>query len=155
MPGKEGKTFIDTNILIYLSHDPEKEPKVVDALLEIPELIISTQVINEFCNVSLKRFKPAPARAGELVKGFSELYSIVSTNSGTTLKALLVHEKYKYSFYDSMVIAAALESGWIFLGYLSVSLLVKFRLLHSILSLTYRALKPICFRVFWPLFGVK
>ena len=111
MPDKEGKTFIDTNILIYLSHDPEKGPKVADALLKIPEPTISTQVINEFCNVSLKRFKLSPARVGELVKAFSELYSIVSINSGTTLKGLQVNEKYKYSFYDSMIIAAALESG--------------------------------------------
>lgn len=110
MPGKEGKTFIDTNILIYLSHDPGKGPKVADALLKIPELTISTQVINEFCNVSLKRLGLSPAKVAELVIGFSELYSIATISPATTLKALQINEKYRYSFYDSMIIASALES---------------------------------------------
>jgi predicted nucleic acid-binding protein len=56
MKGK--KVFIDTNILIYLVKDTSGKAEVVASrIVEDSYLYISTQVINEFCNITLKKTK--------------------------------------------------------------------------------------------------
>ncbi|GGF19137.1 PIN domain-containing protein [Hymenobacter cavernae] len=72
---------------------------------------ISTQVLTEFINVSSRKFKtPWPViMAGypELVRNFS-----IHTNTPTTiLRATEVAQRYGFLWFDSLIVAAALECG--------------------------------------------
>ena len=74
-----------------------------------PQLFISTQVLQEFCNVAHKKFSPKDI---DLETALSEIESMVSIHDNTIdtmRKANTVKNKYNYSFYDSLIIAAALD----------------------------------------------
>jgi len=52
------KVFIDTNVFIYLysEDEPEKQSVALD-ILEQAHCVTSTQVLNEFCSVCLRKLK--------------------------------------------------------------------------------------------------
>jgi len=50
------KVFIDTNVFIYLYSEDEPEKKdISQKIVNKYNCIISTQVINEFCNVCISK----------------------------------------------------------------------------------------------------
>ena len=57
----ESKVFIDTNIMIYAYNKtyPDKR-RIAQEEIDKYESVISTQVINEFCNISLYKLKRTP-----------------------------------------------------------------------------------------------
>ena len=75
------------------------------------ERYISTQVLNEFCNVSIRKLKLPIASVREAVKEMTNLCNQITINEETVDNALVFHEKYGYSYYDCLMIASALESG--------------------------------------------
>ncbi|OQB53134.1 MAG: tRNA(fMet)-specific endonuclease VapC [Firmicutes bacterium ADurb.Bin146] len=110
--------FIDTNIIIYMfdkDHPDKREiaVKIVKEALESNFGCISYQVIQEFCNVALKKFK-IPMSAGDCRYFIQEfLIPMCSVFPGTELyfSALEISESTQYSFYDSLIIASSLSSG--------------------------------------------
>jgi predicted nucleic acid-binding protein len=57
MNADKSKAFLDTNIFIYMYSNEEDKKKAVYSRITIYEKFISTQVLNEFCNVSVKKLK--------------------------------------------------------------------------------------------------
>lgn len=58
-----GKTFLDSNVLVYsVDHAPAeraKHDRAVEVLAERPEsLVVSTQVLQEFYVVTTRKLKP-------------------------------------------------------------------------------------------------
>ncbi len=113
-----GRFFLDTNILVYTfdSRFPEKQQKarrLVSDALATQEGIISSQVVQEFLNVASRKFsKPltwADCRRclDEVLTPLCEIFPSVDLYQQTIDLA----ERWGYSFYDSLVIAAALEGG--------------------------------------------
>ncbi len=114
---KEGKVFVDTNIIVY-AYDVsagEKHHKAVEIMKDIWSTgygIISSQVLQEFfVNVTGKIPKPlnVPA-AKEIVKDLLK-WKTVSINGEIILEAIDIHKEHKFSFWDSAIIAAAVEGG--------------------------------------------
>ena len=55
-----GKAFIDTNILIYYQRSDEIiKHKISDGVIKTFDCVISTQVLNEICNLLTKKY-PTP-----------------------------------------------------------------------------------------------
>jgi predicted nucleic acid-binding protein len=112
----QGKSFIDTNIIVYQFLEPIKlsdRPKHLTAIeiLQNPELVcISTQALNELSNVLLKRY----ALKKEIVIGFlQELVSdteVVRIEPIHIFNAIEISTKYKFSFYDCLIVATALSA---------------------------------------------
>jgi len=105
------RAFFDSNILIYCytNTEPEKKQNAFKVIDNSAQLFISIQVLHEFCNVAHKKFDP---REVDLETALSEIESMVSIhmNSINTIrKANDIKNKYGFSFYDSLIIAAALE----------------------------------------------
>jgi predicted nucleic acid-binding protein len=107
--------FLDTNILIY-AFDQKADDKRLKALELIrPEApwIISWQVVQEFCSVARHRF--AIPLDCDFLEDYLELLLIphckVMPSATISQKALTIQRDTQYRFYDSLVIAAALESG--------------------------------------------
>lgn len=112
----KGKFFIDTNIVVYaFSLDLEKKMIAKQLIKDAHKKggCLSFQVIQEFLNTSTKKFK-IPLKKEDTQKYLSEiLFPICEVFPSEKLyyNSLDIHEQFKYSFYDSLIISAALESN--------------------------------------------
>ncbi|WP_105403522.1 PIN domain-containing protein [Neorhizobium sp. T7_12] len=104
--------FLDTNILLYsVSRDPAENRKrsIAQEYLGRSDCVLSIQVLQEFY-VQATRSSRAHPLSHELAVNFIEtwLHFKVIENTTAVLKAALeVRERTKFSFWDSMVVAAA------------------------------------------------
>jgi len=108
--------FLDTNIFVY-SFDRRSPAKAKRSAGLIKEAvtsgrgIVSYQVVQEFLNVALKRFeKPLTTSEAEqyLATVFRPLLSVYASQS-LFLEALRLSGRYRLSWYDSLIVAAAVE----------------------------------------------
>jgi predicted nucleic acid-binding protein len=106
------RAFFDSNALVYLYSvdEPVKQGQALSALLSF-DCVISRQVIHEFCNVNIKKKKTPLDQLTALVENIRYLFPFVPIEDKTVLHAITIHGRYGYSFYDSLIVAAALESG--------------------------------------------
>ncbi|MFW5990363.1 MAG: PIN domain-containing protein [Campylobacterales bacterium] len=103
------KVFTDTNILIYLFDKSEKKKDIAKKVLNnIP--IISVQICNELSNILLKKFMFDEKDVKLIINRIVESSSFYQIDQYTVSKALDIREKYKFSYYDSLVIASAINS---------------------------------------------
>ncbi|MDR0515684.1 MAG: PIN domain-containing protein [Fibromonadaceae bacterium] len=108
------KVFIDTNILVYAynSDDDDKQniaAKLLNENLAEEEIYISVQVLNEFYAV-LSRHKITHLDIKQYADEIISSVRILPISVLTTRKAFTVKEKYHYSWWDSLVLASALEN---------------------------------------------
>jgi predicted nucleic acid-binding protein len=104
------RAFVDTNLFVYLYSDADalKKEQVLRAI-NLHERFISTQVLNEFCNVCIrKRYLPITSVRNAVME-IKDSCNLIVVDDDTILSALELHEKYKYSYYDSLMLASALE----------------------------------------------
>ena len=108
------KVFLDTNILIYSYSEDEIEKQTIanELLGEYSEnIIISNQVVNELANVLFKKFKLSSDDIENVVLELDTFIPIVNFELATQIKALRLKEKYKFQYYDALIIATALENN--------------------------------------------
>ena len=107
-----GRAFIDTNLLVYLYSDTEQNKKLkVIKVLSQYECVISTQVLNEFCNVCIRKMKIAVNDVRKALEEITAVCHLVNVYEKDIDCALRIHEIYGYSYFDSLMIASSLESG--------------------------------------------
>lgn len=109
------KIFIDTNILVYIhlmdNESAEKRVRLRNLLHTLnADFIISVQVINEFYNVLLRK-KIKDSIIQEKIRLQMEICSVSGITIQTIFKAWDIRGKYKYSYWDSLIIAAAIENS--------------------------------------------
>ncbi|KHD08450.1 hypothetical protein PN36_06630 [Candidatus Thiomargarita nelsonii] len=101
--------FADSNVLIYaVDVDSPKKQIAIPLLLTGP--LISTQVVNECSNVLRKKFQLDYTRIAEIIDNYLKTVTVVPVTMQTINIAWKMGEKYGYSYYDSLVIASALEN---------------------------------------------
>jgi len=105
------RVFIDTNLLVYLysSSEKDKAEKMV-ATINHFDCVISTQVLNEFCNVCLRKLNHAPNAVKKSLFEIQSVCDVVKVTENDIFYALSVHEKYGYTFYDSLIVATAMNN---------------------------------------------
>ena len=108
--------FLDSNIITYtFDNKAEKKQTTSTQLvrngLTSGNAIISYQVIQEFCNVATKKFKP-PITQLELDQ-YVDIILTPLCQSWPSIrlyqKAIMLQKSTKYGFYDSLIIASALQ----------------------------------------------
>ncbi|MBI2689229.1 MAG: PIN domain-containing protein [Acidobacteria bacterium] len=110
------RVFFDTNILVYCFDrlDTRKRDIAHALVLEhgVQESgVISHQVQNEFVSVAIRHLKD-PAAVKSMVAGFELLFfglQIVPHSQRFFYQAITLWERYTLAWYDSLIIAAALE----------------------------------------------
>jgi predicted nucleic acid-binding protein len=111
-----GRFFLDTNVFVY-SFDRSAPAKARRALqlirgaIETRKGIVSHQVVQEFFNVALRRFaKPMTLADAEqyLATVFRPLIAVHSSQA-LYGEALLLSDRFSLSWYDSLIVAAAIE----------------------------------------------
>lgn len=107
------KKFLDTNILLYsYSEDEADKQSIALQLLEEydADVIISKQVINELTNILFKKFKLSSDEVENVLLELDTVIPIVDFDLSTQIKAIRIKDKYNLQFYDSLIIATALEN---------------------------------------------
>lgn len=111
-----GKTFVDTNVLIY-AHDVDAGPKREIAKSAIRELwsertgLLSTQVLEEFyVNVTRKIASPLSKISARAVISSYESWCIQTTLIDV-LTAFRIEDESRIGFWDALVIASAASGG--------------------------------------------
>lgn len=105
--------FIDTNILIYRSFGTTFQKQKIQKLLAEHDgsIVISVQVLNEFINASVKKkFFETEQLLDETLHFFINNFQFAPILIDNVTKANGIRRKYKLSYYDSLIIATALES---------------------------------------------
>jgi len=110
--------FLDTNILAYgFDHAALKKQEIADRLitdaLESRRGVISTQVVQEFISLALRKF----ARPMNIAECSEYLQTVLSPlcryypSISSYERALQIVDETGYHFYDALILAAAIESG--------------------------------------------
>ncbi len=102
--------FLDTNILVYAySTDEPEKCGIARSLITSGRAWISVQVLNEYCNVTRRKYPLLFERVSQTLDELAGCLSIRELSFTTTQKAARLSQKYGWSFYDSLIVAAALE----------------------------------------------
>ena len=106
------RVFVDTNVIVYAysGSEPVKRELARAALNEI-EPVISTQVLAEFCNYLLRKVKIAATEARVLLDNLTDRCIVEPITPDIVREALRLNARYGWSYYDSQIIATALECG--------------------------------------------
>lgn len=114
---KEDKVFVDTNIIVY-AYDITAGKKHDISGKILPDLwnsgwgVISTQVLQEFF-VTVTQKIPNPLDIDLTKEIVADLlkWDVIINNGESILSAIEIKKKYKFSFWDSLIIEAAKRGG--------------------------------------------
>jgi predicted nucleic acid-binding protein len=106
MPG----AFFDTNILLYLVSADDARADRAETLLAAGGTI-SAQVLNEFAAVALRKLALTPAEIGEALTPIQQLCRVAPLTAATFGRALALVERYRFSWYHALIVAAALDAN--------------------------------------------
>jgi predicted nucleic acid-binding protein len=109
------RIFVDTNILVY-AHDLSsgdrhaKASAVIESLWEAGTGVISTQVLQEFYVTVTRKIKNPlkSAEAREIIRNYLA-WPVQINDPETTIRASEIEEKNSLSFWDALIVAAALR----------------------------------------------
>lgn len=101
--------FIDTNIAIYALTDSSLKGTSALELLKLKPCI-STQVVSESVNVCLKKFKFTKPDTYNRIDKLILLTELLLIQQSTLTLTFEVSMKYNFSYWDSLIIASALEN---------------------------------------------
>ena len=101
--------FFDTSVLLYLlSSETHKANRVEDLLAHSGK--ISVQVLNEFTAVAFRKLKMPFREIRDILDTVRAVCRTESVSVEDHDRAVLVADRYKFSFYDSVIVASALRA---------------------------------------------
>ena len=109
------RSFIKTNVLVYAeaSDVPDKQQAALALLKRLYEAgdgVLSTQVLQEYCNVAIKKLK-LPAAHIRAQLDLYEQFEIVQVTPAIIRAGLDLHQTRSVAFYDALIIACAQTAG--------------------------------------------
>lgn len=108
--------FVDTNILVYAHGVGDADPRAVEARATLAELwrtdsgMLSTQVLQEFYSVATRKLGLEPKQARGIVASYTDWCS-VNTDVGLIVSGSRLTEEHSLSFWDALIIEAALRAN--------------------------------------------
>jgi predicted nucleic acid-binding protein len=104
-------SFIDTNIWLYaFIEDPSLgKTKRARELINACQPVLSVQVINEVCVNLIKKANFTEEQIRLLIDAFFEKYPIINIDQDILIAASNLRQRYALSFWDSLVVASALQ----------------------------------------------
>ncbi|NPA54423.1 MAG: PIN domain-containing protein [Aquificae bacterium] len=108
------KIFIDTNIWLYAFMEGNEEKSLIARKIieeNTESICLSTQVINEICINLLKKADFSEKEIQELIVNMSNVYEICPVDINDCIKASELREKFYLSYWDSLIVASALNSN--------------------------------------------
>ncbi len=102
--------FFDTSVLLHLVSAETRKADRVEELLA-SRGTISVQVLNEFMAVARRKLGMTTGEVREILGVVRKLCTVEDVSAETHDRAALVHERYGFGFFDSVLVASALMSG--------------------------------------------
>jgi predicted nucleic acid-binding protein len=103
-----GKPFFDTNVLLYLITVDARAEKA-ETLLKAGG-VVSVQVLNEFASVASRKYKLTWPEVREALATIRAGCEVIPLTVEVHESGLAITEKYGFSFYDSLILAAAVQA---------------------------------------------
>jgi predicted nucleic acid-binding protein len=115
-----GRIFVDSNIWIYLFAKDDNEKSLISRkfILEKTKdshLIISFQVINEVCRI-LKKKGFTEEKLRFVINSLTKICEVHKSTVEISLKASELREHHNFSFWDSHIVAHAVDAKSDFLA---------------------------------------
>lgn len=98
--------FADSNVLLYC-FGPEPKAALARATL-LQTQVLSVQVLNEFANVARRKLGMSLEEIRQAEADFLVGMEVMPLTQAVHQRALSVADRYGFSFYDSLIVAAAL-----------------------------------------------
>lgn len=110
-----GDSFLDTNIFVYsIDEADDRKHKIaselIDRLLEDKTGCVSYQVVQETINVMTRKHDATQDEIQEMLDDTLRPFWRVDPSPGLYMRGLELRARYGFSFYDSLIVAAALEA---------------------------------------------
>ena len=110
--------FLDTNVFVYEfdTRDREKSlrsSQLIRSAISTKQGLVSYQVVQEFFNVAFTRFEE-PLTLPVAEEYFSTIFKpllAVQSSPRLFVEAIRIRTQHQFSWYDSLIVAAAQESG--------------------------------------------
>ena len=110
--------FLDTNVFVYLFDETDERKHtiaagLIHAGLESGQSCISFQVVQETLHVVTRKLpqRATPAEAGRLMDEVLVPLWRGGPNPAFYRRGLELQERYSLSFYDALIVSAALDAG--------------------------------------------
>jgi predicted nucleic acid-binding protein len=108
------KVFVDSNIWLYSliqNGEDDRHQLAVDFLIQLENPVINSQVIREICCNLKKKTSISEERLCSLIHGWYQDCKVVHSNASQHLLASRIRNSYSMSYWDSLIVAAALDTN--------------------------------------------
>ena len=108
------KVFVDSNIWLYSLIQKRGDSKHQSAalfMLSLERPVISSQIIREVCSNLIKKLAYQEERILVLINGWYQDCEVRSSNQSQHQLASRLRTSYSLSYWDSLIVAAALDAG--------------------------------------------
>ena len=106
----EADSFFDTNVLLYLLSAEAAKADRAEALLAVGGFV-SVQVLNEFASVASRKLAMAIPEIREILSTIQAICIVKPLDIETHELGLEMAERYSFSIYDGLIVAAAVRAG--------------------------------------------
>lgn len=106
---KTAEAFFDTNIVLYLLSEDARKADRAEAVIAAGGAV-SVQVLNEFASVASRKLKMGYAEIRDVLDTVRTVCVVRPLSVETHDLGLEIAERFGYSLYDSLIIAAALQA---------------------------------------------
>ena len=109
------RSLLDTHLLVYAdaADEPIKQRRalaLITGLRSDGSAVLSTQVLQEYVNVALRKLRLPQALIRERI-AFYRRFEMVPASADVIAGALDLHVLHGLSFYDALIVQAAVVSG--------------------------------------------
>lgn len=112
------KVFLDTNILYYIFSQTsmDKASKAEKLIIENgASIILSSQVLSELYHSITKSYKNNELTVKEYIHRITDSFRITSVGWRNVFKAIEIKMKYRFQYWDCLIISSALMNDCAFL----------------------------------------
>lgn len=105
--------FIDSNIWLYAfitGGDELKQTRAKTLIQNTPNIVMSTQVVNEVSANLIRKAGFTESEIQSLITSFYQQYTIIPFGYEVLISASRIRDRYAISFWDSLLVASALQS---------------------------------------------
>jgi predicted nucleic acid-binding protein len=111
---QESLCFVDSNIWLYalIRSQDERKHQFANELLQSVRIVMSTQVVNEVSLNLIRKAKFSEQQVAGFIRGCYQTHRVMDLDRALLMRASTLRSShYLFSFWDSLVVAAALEAG--------------------------------------------
>jgi len=103
--------FVDTNLLVYLLADDEKAGKLHELFSSaFNDIILSTQILGELYSVLTRKKLKTQREAKLIIEELIFNFEVLPVRDSNVISALNISEEYGFSYWDSLVVATAIDA---------------------------------------------